>query len=341
MKHRDRETRRASAAPLAAGVCPFYLIWRDPEGTLESRRETTMNRLSTALCLSASLAAVAMAALALTRGPSAVPSSDRASVEELREVRSLVASLREEVRRLAAEREQRSIRPRTDAGAPPGDAAADPEPGDEQDALREELSRLTARLARLEDEETIAQLAMDGSGKVRERRLRSALATVMDVEADPAQRLESFRAIRASAERKENPKKWAAVLDEAEIDYRDLAMPILDIARDPGVDVELRVDSLREMERFKHDEVRQPLLDLLAFDDTPEVRTQALKSLMSHADDVGVQEVILQASQADRHESVQQAARERLPWLRKIALQFTPDSAAARLPAEQGGNKGK
>ena len=286
-----------------------------------------MNRILTSLCLSLSSLALGLAVYSLSRDGSSTQSPGSPTEEELLQMHSRLTSLQARVDELVAQQEQQAVdRSDKSRNLQPGDATEAP---GETVELQETVETLATRIAELEKEDTIARLARAGDLRLKDKQFKSAISTVLDDDATPADRVESFRTLRKSL--KTNYGSIKAALEEAEIDYHDLALPMLDIVQDTGLEAEIRAKSLAQISDLRQEELRQPLLDLLAYDESPEVRAQAVRALMSHSDDVTVQEAILRVSQQDRHDSVQQTAQRRLPRLRGAARHFTPESAAAQL----------
>ena len=81
-----------------------------------------------------------------------------------------------------------------------------------------------------------------------------------------------------------------SLFDENEIRERDLYLPMLELAQDTTLDAAFRADVVRNFHGSRIEELRQPMLDLLASNDVPEVRTEALTTLFWHLDDATVRE---------------------------------------------------
>ncbi len=117
---------------------------------------------------------------------------------------------------------------------------------------------------------------------------------------------------------------------ESGLEERDLVLPMLALAQDTTLEPDFRAEVVSSL-RSKVPELRQPLLDLLAFEGTPEVREGTVEALMYHLGDSAVREAITQASQEDRHESVRETAQEYLP-----KVQYFDRRAAEAGRAEAG-----
>ena len=176
--------------------------------------------------------------------------------------------------------------------------------------LEEQLAALALRLASLEDEETIARLAQSGEDQLTEKELRSALELIEDPDASPDDRfaaLQSFRRLR-----KTNGLAVKNAMAEGGLTERDLVMPMLELAQETSLEPEFRAEVVRSLES-KVPELRQPLLDLLAFEAAPEVRQESVHALMYHLGDPAVRQAITQASQNDQNEAVRARAARYLP----------------------------
>jgi hypothetical protein len=185
-------------------------------------------------------------------------------------------------------------------------------PAPEQAAnLKDQVAALTQRLASLEDEETIARLAQSGSKQVAVKEIRTALDQVGDPAADPKARLAALQRLRMA--RQKNGTMMKGMMDGHDIRWSDIVIPMLDVAQDTRLDAEIRADVIRNFHGTRVEELRQPMLDLLASDDVPAVRVEAITALFWHLDDPTVRDVITQASQGDPHEGVQARATRILP----------------------------
>jgi hypothetical protein len=195
---------------------------------------------------------------------------------------------------------------RTKAGAKNAELAAA-----EAGELEEQVAVLTARLASLEDEETIARLAQSGSRQVLERDIRNAFDRVGDPEAEPEERLRALATLRGAGKR--HRELMGALMKESELRERDVYLPMLELAQDTTLAPEFRAEVLRHFHGTKIDEMRQPLLDMLATEESPEVRVEALTSLFWHIEDATVRETIRQTGTQDPNEQVQARVQRILP----------------------------
>lgn len=272
-----------------------------------------MNRLSIALCLSTSIVALVVAGLALLESRSGGTEARGTQVQDLHEHQTLLKSLQETVGELKARQDAlklQALKQRTASTETPAQNAEEPASG-QPGGLQEQVAALTQRLASLEDEENIARLAQSGSKKVAEKEIRNALEQVGDPEADPEARLEALKRLRIAG--KDNGAMMKSIMGENEMRERDLYLPMLELARDTTLDAAFRASVVRNFHGSRIEELRQPMLDLLASNDVPEVRKEALTTLFWHLDDATVREAITQASQEDPHEAVQATAKRVLP----------------------------
>jgi hypothetical protein len=278
-----------------------------------------MHRWSTALSLSASSVAIGLAWVALLPtepglGPAGF-SSETGLREALHEVERHVAALDERVAALEARGDvaralagERAVEGASAAATP---AAGTPE-------LREQIDVLAERLARLEDDETIARLAKTGEKRVIEDEVAAALERVLDPVAPPAARLDALRSLRKLGEKHASALKRA--LAESELTEESFLRPVLELTSNTALEADLRVDAIRCLAELKGVEaVRQPLLDLLTFDAVPEVRGEAAHSLLWHLDEPAVRDAILRASREDPHEGVRDRIATFLPKVVHIA----------------------
>ena len=266
-----------------------------------------MNRMSFVFCVSTCLVAVALSSFALFQNGPSGAQSDVATGEELRELQLHMASMSErlealEVTRIASKKVAWSPGKRV----PRKRVSPPPEPTD----LEEQLAALTQRLASLEDEETIARLAQSGEDQLTKKELRSALELIGDPEASPDEQFAAFQSFRRL--RKTNGSAVKNAMVENDLKERDLVMPMLEIAQDTTLEPEFRAEVVRGLES-KVPELRQPLLDLLAFEAAPEVRAETVHALMYHLGDSTVRQAITQASQEDQNEAVRARAERYLP----------------------------
>ena len=248
-----------------------------------------MNRLLIPLCLCVSFMALGLAGFALLESRSGGARSPEAQLEELHELTTLVGSLEETVAEQKAvitllQRraiEKRVVRDDTPTSPPAETVSAG-------DRVEEQVAALTERLASLENEETIARLAQSGRTHVAEKEIRSSLDQVVDPDAAPGTRLEAWKSVR---------RLWGTdrslveeITKEHEIEERDLVLPMVDLAQDTTLEPEFRADVVRNLHGSRAEELRQPLLDLVANDDVSEVRVEALTALMWHLDDATIRE---------------------------------------------------
>ncbi len=272
-----------------------------------------MSRVTMVLCFSTSLVALGVAGFALLESGAGGMESRETRVEDLNELQTLLTSLQKKVSEHEASHaalKRRTFKQRA-AGTDTRTQNADlPAPG-QAGGLQEQVVALTERLASLEDEETIARLAQSGGKQVAEKEIRNALEQVGDPEADPEARLEALKRLRIAG--KDNGAMMESLMGENEMLPRDLYLPMLDLAQDTTLDAAFRADVVRNFQGTRIEELRQPMLDLVASGDLPEVRKEALTTLYWHLDDATVRGTIKQVSQQDPHEAVQAAAKRVLP----------------------------
>ena len=94
---------------------------------------------------------------------------------------------------------------------------------------------------------------------------------------------------------------------------------IVDLALDTTLEPKLREDAVMSLRGERSEEVKQPMLNILADDADPQVRRRSLEVLMWHGGDPAVMETISAISREDRHEAVQQHAAAILPKVQHFA----------------------
>ena len=288
-----------------------------------------MSRLIAALCLSTSLIAVGIAGFALIQASSRATNSPPAEGQDARDMRLLLASLDQKVTEL--ERRYGTIERKADGVHASTRSSQLLAPAQEA-GIAEQVQALSLRLATLEDEKTIAQLAQSGEAQLAENELRTALGKVGDPSVSPDSRLEALKSIRRLAKTKGSVAK--GVFGEIGFEERDIVMPMLELARDTTLAPEFRAEVVDNLAGSKVEELRRPLLDLLAFDKIPDVRGGAAQALMWHLDDGTVREAIRGASRADPDETVRKRAESYLPKVEHFDRMAA--EAAGTAPAGQG-----
>ena len=275
-----------------------------------------MSRLSIALCLSTSIVALVVAGFALFESRSSGTEAGRKRVQDLHELQTLLISLQERVGGLEARHDALTLRKASIDRPKQNTESPAPVPAGE---LREQVAALAQRLASLEDEETIAQLAQSGRVRVAEKELRGAIDLVGDPQAAPDARLDALKRLRIAAKRDWPMMEEIMGKDKNVMHERDIVLPMLQLAQDTRLEPDFRADVVRNLQGSKLEELRQPMLDLLVFDNAPEVRGEALTALMWHLDDSTIRETITQVSREDRHEDVRARAEEFLPKVEYVA----------------------
>lgn len=282
-----------------------------------------MNRLSIAFCLSTSFVALGIAGFALLEIRSPGTESPLMQVQDSHELRMLLNSLQQKVGELEARHGE--LKRRVASIDTPTRSSEVPASG-QAAALREQVEALTRRLATLEDEETIAQLARSGNVQLVQKELRTALEQIDAPDVSPETRFKAFRSLRRLDKTRHSMVESA--MGESGFKERDIVLSMLELALDTTLDSDFRAEVVRNLVGSKVKELRQPLLDLLAFDEIPELREGAIDALMYHLGDSAVQEAITRVSREDRHEAVRARAEKYLPKVQYFA----------RVSAEAAGN---
>jgi len=238
---------------------------------------------------------------------------ENTSAEAAQEIRELAANLRgdaEELRLRIEKLESIAARPlkggkkgKADAGAGDPDLAAD-------------IAALAERLEILESDENIAELARSGFARARKQETEDALSLVLDASQPARERLRAWQSLR-----KGGGKKGQSGPPEA-------LQSIIDLAQDTTLGPELREEAVKSLRGERSDEVKEPMLNILAEDDDPQVRRRSLEVLMWHGGDPAVLETITAISREDRHEGVQQHAEAILPKVQHFAREA--EAGAAR-----------
>ena len=289
-----------------------------------------MNRLSIALCLSTSLVALGIAVFALLETRSRATEPLMMQVQGVHELRTLLNSLQQKVDELEANHgELERPAARRDRPTPGSEVPASGETA----GLRQQIEALTRRLASLENEETIARLAKSGELQVIEKELRSALDQVGDPDVSPDTRLEALKSLRRLGKTRGSLLKSA--MGENGFTERDILLPMLELAQDTTLDPGFRADVVRNLVGSKVDELRQPLLDMLAFDAVPEVRAGTIDALLYHLYDSAVQEAITRSSREDPHETVRARAEMYLPKVQYFARRAAEAAGTATAGQEK------
>ena len=274
-----------------------------------------MSKLSMAVCLSLSIVSLGMAGFALlqsTRGDGSFRSEDtigNARDEAVQEIRELASNLRgdgEELRLRVEKLESIatfSLKPGKKGKAGAGDGAGDPD-------LAADIAALAERLDSLESDENIAELARSGFARAREKDAEEALATVLDTNQPARDRLNAWVSLRKMAGKAKGKGQSGPA---------EALQSIVDLALDTTLEPKLREDAVMSLRGERSEEVKQPMLDILADDTDPRVRMRSLEVLMWHGGDPAVMETISAISREDRHEAVQQHAAAILPKVQHFA----------------------
>ena len=276
-----------------------------------------MSKLPVVISLSLSLLAAGMAWVALgERGTEVGGGQDSAvDAESLSAVDLKMRRLTSEVKTLGLRLEKfEGIAAVTAKKAEKGET----QPGASDPGFAADLAALAERLESLESDENIAELARSGFARAREKEAEDALSLVLDTSRPAGERLRAWQGLR-----KGGGKKGQSGPPEA-------LQSIIDLARDTTLGPELREEAVKSLRGERSEEVKEPMLNILAEDDDPQVRRRSLEVLMWHGGDPAVLETITAISREDRHEGVQQHAEAILPKVQH----FSREAAAQ---SERGG----
>ncbi|MEC9350464.1 MAG: HEAT repeat domain-containing protein [Planctomycetota bacterium] len=281
-----------------------------------------MSKLSMAICLSLSIVSLGMAGFALlqsTPGDGSSRSDEElgnTSVEAIQEIRELASNLRgtEEELRLRVEKLEslaaRSLKGGKKGKAGAGDGAGDPD-------LAADIAALAERLEILESDENIAELARSGFARARKKETEDAFSLVLDTSQPARERLRAWQSLRKGGGKGKGQSGPPEALQS-----------IIDLARDTTLGPELREEAVKSLRGERSEEVKEPMLNILAEDDDPQVRRRSLEVLMWHGGDPAVLETITAISREDRHEGVQQHAAAILPKVQHFSREA--EAGAAR-----------
>ena len=289
-----------------------------------------MGRISSAVSLSVSTLAVGLAGLSFLESRPAVPAGHREVVSGLEGLPETVAGLERDLADLSARYRTLALRSARGKGRPETTKAH--EGSSTSDHLEETVASLRERLNTLESAEKIHLLAQSGRRQVVQKRLMTALDDLRSPDASPEERLEAMETLRAM--RKTSYPELALALEENELEEADLAWPMIEIAQDPGVDAHLRGEALRSLAGMKVEEIRQPLMEIFATEESSEVRTGAFDALAWHMADPSVRQALRAAVGDTRHPEVQSRAARLVPKLDHFDRREAARSGeAARDPA--------
>jgi HEAT repeat protein len=276
-----------------------------------------MSKLPVVISLSLSLLAAGMAWVALGERGTEVGGGQHSAVdaESLSAVDLKMRRLTSEVKTLGLRLEKfEGIAAVTAKKAEKGET----QPGASDPGFAADLAALAERLESLESDENIAELARSGFARAREKEAEDALSLVLDTSRPAGERLRAWQGLR-----KGGGKKGQSGPPEA-------LQSIIDLARDTTLGPELREEAVKSLRGERSEEVKEPMLNILAEDDDPQVRRRSLEVLMWHGGDPAVLETITAISREDRHEGVQQHAEAILPKVQH----FSREAAAQ---SERGG----
>ena len=282
-----------------------------------------MSKLSMAVCLSLSIVSLGMAGFALLQSTPGDRSSrsdeviDSTRVEAVQEIRELASNLRADAEELRLRVEKlESIAARSLKSGKKGKADA----GDGDPDLAADIAALAERLDSLESDENIAELARSGFARVRKKETEEAFDLVLDTSQPARERLKAWQSLRRGGGKGKGQSGPPEALQS-----------IIDLAQDTTLGPELREEAVKSLRGERSEEVKEPMLNILADDDDPQVRRRSLEVLMWHGGDPAVLETITAISREDRHEGVQQHAAAILPKVQHF-------SREAEAQAEGGGD---
>ena len=270
-----------------------------------------MSKLPVAICLSLSVLAAGMAGFALLQIGSDVGSTqsaisgDSSPDETARELKKLASALREETEELRLRIEK------LEGGTPAVSKIGEEEktPASAADSnLAADIAALAERLDSLESDENIAELARSGFARARKKETEEALDLVLDTSRPARERLRAWQSLRKGGGKGKGQSGPPEALQS-----------IIDLAQDTTLGPELREEAVKSLRGERSEEVKEPMLNILADDDDPQVRRRSLEVLMWHGGDPAVIETITALSREDRHEGVQQHAAAILPKVQHFA----------------------
>ena len=272
-----------------------------------------MSKLPVVISLSLSLLAAGMAWVALGERGTEVGGGQHSAVdaESLSAVDLKMKRLTSEVKTLGLRLEKfEGIAAVTAKNAEKGET----QPGASDPGFAADLAALAERLESLESDENIAELARSGFARAREKEAEDALSLVLDTSRPARERLKAWQGLR-----KGGGKKGQSGPPEA-------LQSIIDLARDTNLGPELREEAVKSLRGERSEEVKEPMLNILAEDDDPQVRRRSLEVLMWHGGDPAVLETITAISREDRHEGVQQHAEAILPKVQHFSREAAAQS---------------
>ena len=282
-----------------------------------------MSKLSMAVCLSLSIVSLGMAGFALLQSAPGDGSSrsdeviDSTRVEAVQEIRELASNLRADAEELRLRVEKlESIAALSLKSGKKGKADA----GDGDPDLAADIAALAERLDSLESDENIAELARSGFARARKKETEEAFDLVLDTSQPARERLRAWQSLRRGGGKGKGQSGPPEALQS-----------IIDLAQDTTLGPELREEAVKSLSGERSAEVKEPMLNILADDDDPQVRRRSLEVLMWHGGDPAVLETITAISREDRHEGVQQHAAAILPKVQHF-------SREAEAQAEGGGD---
>jgi HEAT repeat protein len=246
---------------------------------------------------------------------------DSTRVEAVQEIRELASNLRADAEELRLRIEKlESIAVLSSKDGKKGKAVTGDETGDPD--LAADIAALAERLDSLESDENIAELARSGFARVRKKETEEAFDLVLDTSQPARERLKAWQSLRRGGGKGKG--KGQSGPPEA-------LQSIIDLAQDTTLGPELREEAVKSLRGERSEEVKEPMLNILADDDDPQVRRRSLEVLMWHGGDPAVLETITAISREDRHEGVQQHAAAILPKVQHF-------SREAEAQAEGGGD---
>ena len=304
-----------------------------------------MNRWTFALCMPLSLVALGIAFFALSQGGPVAQAPSR-DVQFETSLRESLASLETRVVALEKSRQRSSLRHRVEDARKQRSSSDEDDAGEKTRAARgddgpldEQILALTERLALLEDDATIARLAKTGERRVALENIRNSIATVGNPDAAPEERIEAMGDLRGQF-KKRGP--WIVeAMEELGMEEADLVLPMLELAQDAGLETDLRSEAIESVVGSKTEEIRGPLLRLLANDLEPQIREVSMQALLWHLEDDEVRQAIVQTAENDGDAAVRARATRFLPKVEHVERELAEEAAEAHGSSDEGEGAGK
>ncbi len=299
-----------------------------------------MERVAFSICISASLLALVLASYSVfSSNQEEALSQDSGIAENVNKIVTQVESIGKRVERLEVDSTLLKAQASQSSSGRSGGKAegSSGDEGSEEETL-DPVQRLEKRLATLESSEHIARLVHEGERRMRERAAHERYAPIFDPSISEEERKQRILA---------HWKKGGldGLLHYAnEEQERQVVMPILSVAQDTTLDPGMRVKILSQISESSIPELKQPLLEMMSFEQNERLRQQSVRNLVTHAgNDIQVQNAILNTSREDPSILVRGTASRRLARISAMAKESTPGSPITTLSSEelrQGVNQG-